>query len=76
MPMISAAPNAMHEVGPGVYQAANGCTARREDGLTGLTPGGNPVAWRWVLRDAWGAWVACHPYRHDLFEQHGLRAAY
>jgi len=65
--------NVMHEVEPGVYVAENGFTARCEDGLT---PNGNPVGQRWVLRDAVGAWVDVNQYRHDLFEQNGLRTAY
>lgn len=70
MPMIIDTPNVMHEVEPDVYQAENGFTARREDGFT---PNGNPVGWRWVLRDASGAWVDHNQYMHDLFEHHGLR---
>lgn len=60
--------------GPGeVYRAENGFTAQREDGLT---PNGNPIGKRWVLRDPSGAWVDFNQYRHDLFEHHGLRPAY
>ena len=67
------ADNVMIEVEPDVYRAANGFTARREDGLT---PAGNPIGKRWVLRDANGAWVECNQYRHDLFAHHGLRTNY
>lgn len=63
----------MREVGPGVYQASNGFTARREGGVT---PNGNPVGQRWVLRDALGAWVDVNQYRHDMFEHNGLRTSY
>lgn len=73
MTKASVANNVMIEVEPDVYRAANGFTARREDGLT---PGGNPVAQRWVLRDASGVWVDFSQYRHDLFSQNGLRPDY
>lgn len=73
MSQVAVADNVMVEVEPDVYRAANGFTARREDGLT---PNGNPVAKRWVLRDASGAWVDCHQYRHDLFAHYGLRTRY
>lgn len=65
--------NVMHEVEPGVYVSESGFTARCEDGLT---PNGNPVGRRWVLRDASGVWVDVNQYRLDLFEQNGLRTAY
>lgn len=60
----------MREVATEVYLGADGSTARRE---SGKTPNGNPVAQRWVLRDAHGAWVDFDKYRHDLFERHGFR---
>lgn len=60
----------MVEVAPAVYQSSSGFTAQREGGLT---PNGNPVAKRWVLRDPAGAWVDVHQFRLDLFERHGLR---
>lgn len=73
MSTITACDNIMIEVEQEVYRAANGFTARREDGLT---PNGNPIGQRWVLRDTSGAWVDVNQYRHDLFEHHGLRTAY
>jgi len=73
MPRVIDAPNVMHQVEPDVYRSATGFTARREDGLT---PNGNPVGQRWVLRDASGAWVDFHQYRHDLFAHNGLRTSY
>lgn len=73
MPAITDTPNVMREVAQGVYRAANGFIARIEDGLT---PNGNPIGQRWVLRDAQGAWVDVNQYRHDLFERNGLRTAY
>ena len=63
----------MVEVKPDVYQSSNGFSARREEGLT---PAGNPVGLRWVLRDEAGRWVDFNQYRHDLFEHHGLRSNY
>ena len=65
----SAAVNHMVEVETEVYQSGVGHVARREDGLT---PNGNPIGLRWVLRDAAGRWVDFNQYRHDLFEQHGM----
>jgi len=65
--------NVMIEVELDVYRAANGFTARREDGLT---PNGNPVCQRFVLRDAVGNWIDFDQYRHDLFERNGLRPTY
>lgn len=73
MTQVPVVDNVMIEVEPDVYRAANGFTARREDGLT---PAGNPVAQRWVLRDASGAWVDFNQYRHDLFSHNGLRPNY
>lgn len=73
MPASADKSNVMHQVEPGVYVAENGFTARCEDGLT---PNGNPVGRRWVLRDASGAWVDVNQYRHDLFEHNGPRTAY
>lgn len=67
------ADNVMVEVEPDVYKAANGFTVRRENGLT---PNGNPINNRWVLRDADGVWVDFNRYRHDLFGQNGLCTAY
>jgi len=73
MQTIADATRVMHEVELEVYRSVDGHTARREDGLT---PNGNPVGLRWVLRDAYGAWVDVHQYRHDLFEHNGLRTSY
>ena len=67
------ADNVMFEVEEGVYRAGNGFNSRREGGLT---PNGNPVAQRWVLRDASGKWVDFNQYLHDLFEHNGLRTRY
>ncbi|MCK6433163.1 MAG: hypothetical protein L6Q68_09035 [Aquabacterium sp.] len=73
MSTATVADNVMVEVEPDVYRAANGFSARRENGLT---PEGNTVAQRWVLRDADGAWVDFNQHRHDLFEHNGLRTNY
>lgn len=73
MPTFTDASNVMHQTGPNVYRSESGFTARLEDGLT---PHGNPVGRRWVLRDALGAWVDVHQYRHDLFEHNSLRTSY
>lgn len=73
MPTVIDKSNVMREVEPDVYRAANGFSARREDGFT---PNGNHVGQRWVLRDANGSWVDVNQYRHDLFEHHGLCTDY
>ncbi|MFN9474652.1 MAG: hypothetical protein ACK59X_24910 [Acidovorax sp.] len=62
----------IREIATEVYLGSDGSTARRE---TGSTPNGNPIAQRWVLRDANGVWIDFDQYRHDLFERHGFRAA-
>jgi len=43
---------------------------RRENGLT---PNGNPLNGRWVLRDAGGAFLDFDRYSNDLAERHNLR---
>ena len=52
------------------YRSHSGFTAMIEDGLT---PNGNPIGSRWVLRDPDGNWVDVDQYRHDLFERNGFR---
>lgn len=64
--------NTIVEVDFEVYRSAGGLTARRE---YGLTPNGNPVGGRFVLRDADGKWIDFDQYRHDLFEHNGLKLA-
>lgn len=65
--------NVMVEVEEETFTSGSGYSARREHGLT---PNGNPVNGRWVLRDAKGAWVDFDKYRHDLWERNGLKPAY
>lgn len=65
--------NVMVEVEGETFRSRSGYSARREHGLT---PNGNPVSGRWVLRDATGAWLDFDKYRHDLWERNGLRPAY
>lgn len=59
----------MHLNGEERYKSDDGHSARREDGLT---PNGNPLCGRWVLRNASGDFVDFDQYRHDLFERNGL----
>jgi len=54
-----------------VYSFDDGRSARRENGLT---PNGNPIADRWVLRSESGVFLDFDQYRHDLFERNGLRS--
>lgn len=67
------AENVTFEVELELYRSTSGLTARRE---YGVTPNGNPVGGRWVLRDAAGGWVDFDQYRHDLWERNGLRPSY
>lgn len=59
----------MHEVSDQEYQSDCGKTLRREDGLT---PNGNPINGKWVLRNEDGVFVDFDQYRHDLASHHGL----
>ena len=52
------------------YHFENGLTMARESGT--LTPNGNDVAGRWVLRNGTGEWVDYDRYRNDLAERHDL----
>lgn len=54
---------------PELYRSAEGHTMQRENGVT---PNGNPVGGRWVLRAPDGSWIDCHQYRTDLAEHHGF----
>jgi hypothetical protein len=38
----------------------------------GLTPNGNSIAGRWVLRGPDAEWLDVDQYRHDLMERHGF----
>jgi hypothetical protein len=51
------------------YRFENGYTMKREDGLT---PNGNPVNNRWVLRDENGVFLDFDQYRNDLVERFNL----
>jgi hypothetical protein len=53
------------------YSAADGRTIRREHGLS---PNGNPLCGRWVLREADGTFVDYDQYRYDLFSMHDFTA--
>lgn len=65
--------NVMIQVEEWLYRSSEGFSAQIEEGVT---PNGNPVGHRWVLRDAEGKWVDVDQYRHDLFERNGLRTDY
>ena len=41
----------------------------------GLTPNGNCVGGRWVLRGPKTEWIDCDQYRHDLLARHGFETA-
>lgn len=41
-----------------------------------LTPNGNVMGGRWVLRDVNGIFIDFDNYRHDLMERHDLKVDY
>lgn len=41
----------------------------------GLTPNGNSIGGRWVLRGPDAEWIDCDQYRHDLLARHGFVTA-
>ena len=59
------------EISPNEYATADGRVIKRE--AEGLTPNGNPVANRWVLRSSEGAFLDIHQYRNDIFEHKHMR---
>jgi hypothetical protein len=52
------------------YQDDAGRTMTRE---YGLTPNGNQLNGRWVLRDQKGQWIDMDKYRFDLSERHDIQ---
>lgn len=52
------------------YRGTNGWVMRREHGLT---PNGNEIDGRWVLRDEQSAWIDVNRYRNDIVERYGLK---
>ncbi len=64
----------MAEVATDSYRSADGHTVAREH--DSLTPNGNAVAGRWVLRNPLGEFIDFDQYRHDLFERNGFTPAY
>lgn len=56
-----------------VFRSEDGRTMQRE---MGLTPNGNPLNGRWVLRSADGEFLDFDRYRHDLAERNDLRFNY
>jgi hypothetical protein len=59
----------MHYQDDDSYRGANGFVMKRE---AGLTPNGNPIDYRWVLRDKNGGWIDMDKYRLDLADRHDL----
>ena len=53
-----------------LYLASDGSQLMREDNT--LTPGGNPMNGRWVLRDVNGVFIDYDKYRNDLAERFNL----
>jgi hypothetical protein len=51
------------------YRSKTGYVLRRENGVT---PNGNPIADRWVLRDGNGQMLDFDQYRNDLAERNNL----
>lgn len=54
---------------PTMYLFPNGSRMKRE---YGVTPNGNPLNGRWVLRDKEGKWLDFNQYRSDLAEHNNL----
>jgi hypothetical protein len=53
-----------------VYNFVNGMKMQRKNGLT---PNGNKVNGKWVLRDSEGVWVDFDSYRNDLIDKYSLK---
>ena len=53
-----------------IYKSIDGLTVKREDGLT---PNGNELNQRWVLRDKDDNFIDFDQYRHDLAERNNFR---
>ena len=51
------------------YQLDDGRTFRRE---YGMTPNGNKLTGKWVLRDNKGKFIDFDAYRHDLANRHNI----
>lgn len=51
------------------YRSDDGMVLARENGLT---PNGNNMNWRWVLRDSKKSMIDYSQYRNDLAERHCL----
>lgn len=60
----------MRAVSPDKYEGADGYVLQRE---YGLTPNGNPMNGRWVLRDGEGRMLDFDRYRSDLAERFQLK---
>jgi hypothetical protein len=58
----------VYPIGPEEYQGA-GLVIKREEGLT---PNGNQIGNRWVLRDEAGEWIDCDQYRYDLMARNDI----
>lgn len=69
----ASSPRIMVEVEPDRFKAGCGYSAQRE---SGLTPNGNPIAGRWLLRDQNGSFLDVDQFRHDLFERNQLKPDY
>jgi hypothetical protein len=70
---VNALVRTMHPFGHDKYATEDGWIMRRE---FGETPNGNPVAGRWVLRNARGEWVDFDKYSSDLAERNNMRFAF
>lgn len=61
------------EVSDTEYKCDDGSVMRREEGLT---PNGNRINGRWVLRTPTGEWVDVDQYHSDLAERYGFTVVY
>lgn len=51
------------------YFSVEGHTILRE---SGMTPNGNQIGMRWVLRGKGGTFIDCDQFRHDVIERNGF----
>lgn len=60
----------LYQIKADEYKSDDGFVMRREDGLT---PNGNQIGQRWVLRNSYGHWIDIDQYRFDLAGRHDFQ---
>ena len=61
----------MQRISDSEFLAADGRLSMKRE--FGVTPHGNPMAGRWVVRDSTGTMMDFDQYANDLAERHGLK---